>query len=239
MEGLVKGEKRRWVFAAVAAGAIGASGLTLFRQPVATDPGGSAAGQKRSVTLISPQDTAVNDEAVLLDPTPLFLPTKWNATQRAIAPREAGGKFQGFDTPTWNFAENELKLGLPAPIAVPESIAEAVLADAPSVPLVGVGRSDAQIERVVSRKGFIEVFAANSGRAVFKTSLVEGPAGAAAWQPLEFIAAVDPAGLSGPLVLTVRSGVDEVDGFFAGYIAKMLRLGEILAPGLYRISIGP
>jgi hypothetical protein len=56
---------------------------------------------------------------------------------------------------------------------------------------------------------------------------------------MEFVAAVDPAGLVGPLVPTVRSGVEEVDNFFQNYLARTLRVGERLAPGFYRICVGP
>ncbi len=214
--------------------------LALFRGPVVSpDSVGLEKAPQRQVTLISAHDSVVNDEAVLLDPTPLFLPTKWNATQRIIAPPEAGGKFQGYDTPKWSFRENELKLGLPSPVSVPEGIAEAVATDAPAVPLVGLGRSDAQIPTSEARKGYVNVIATRSGRSVWKNGLSEGPPTTGTWQPLEFLAAVDAAGLLGPLVLSVRSGSDEVDGFFASYLSRTLRLGDRLAPGFYRITIGP
>jgi len=53
------------------------------------------------------------------------------------------------------------------------------------------------------------------------------------------MAAVDPAGLVGPVVPTVRSGVSEVDDYFARYLEETLRVGQRLAPGFYRISVGP
>ena len=214
--------------------------ISLFRGPRLNKAEiGGKIEPTREVTLISARDSASNDEAVLLDPTPLFLPTKWNATQRSIAPREAGGKFQGYDTPKWSFRENELKLGLPSPIAVPEGIAEAVVSDASGVPLVGIGHAGSPVASPEARKGFVNVVAARSGRTIWKTIVKENIPPSGAWQPLEFFAAVDPAGLIGPLVLTSRSGNDEVDGFFAGYLSRSLRLGSQLAPGFYRITVGP
>jgi hypothetical protein len=56
---------------------------------------------------------------------------------------------------------------------------------------------------------------------------------------MEFLAAVDPAGLAAPLTLTTRSGVEDVDTYFQNFLAHTLRVGERLAPGFYRISVGP
>jgi hypothetical protein len=53
------------------------------------------------------------------------------------------------------------------------------------------------------------------------------------------VAAIDPTGLAAPLTITTRSGVDEVDAYFQNFLARTLRVGERLAPGFYRISVGP
>jgi hypothetical protein len=60
-----------------------------------------------------------------------------------------------------------------------------------------------------------------------------------AWQPMEFLAAVDPAGLVGPLVITEDSRVEEVNTYFRKYLAQTYRIGERLPPGFYRIIVGP
>ncbi len=83
------------------------------------------------------------------------------------------------------------------------------------------------------------------------TDLEEAPPllRAGAWQPLEFMAAVDPAGLVGSLMPTVRS-VTPPDNHFPQldaealqwlekYLAQKLRVGERLGPGFYRICVGP
>ena len=56
---------------------------------------------------------------------------------------------------------------------------------------------------------------------------------------MEFIAAVDAAGLVGSVVPTVSSGAGEVDEYFGRYLADTLRVGQRLAPGFYLISVGP
>jgi hypothetical protein len=59
------------------------------------------------------------------------------------------------------------------------------------------------------------------------------------WKPMEFMTAVDSAGLVGPPVLTVHSDAAEVDAYFGRYLAETLRIGQRLDPGFYRICVGP
>ena len=59
------------------------------------------------------------------------------------------------------------------------------------------------------------------------------------WQPVEFMAAVDPSGLVGPLVRLVGSGVDAVDTAVKSMLVERLKVGQRLPPGFYRICVGP
>jgi hypothetical protein len=47
------------------------------------------------------------------------------------------------------------------------------------------------------------------------------------------------AGLAGPLVVTESSRVEEVDVHFRRQLRQVFRLGERLAPGVYRVVVGP
>lgn len=241
MTAMPRTTKRRWAAAGAGALVAGVLGAVLFRQPPARPVVSSktALPVQRTVTLLSEADKTVTDESVLLDPTPLFLPTKWNATRREPAPPEPGGRFQGYDAPRVSFTEGELKLRLPEAITVPAGAAEAVTAHAASAVLTGFGRADVPVVAPESRGAFIEIVAAVDGRSFFAQAIPGGPPGKHAWQPVEFMAKVDAAGLVGPLVVATRSGVEEVDGYFANYLVRTLRVGERLPPGFYRISVGP
>jgi hypothetical protein len=65
------------------------------------------------------------------------------------------------------------------------------------------------------------------------------PPGEGEWQPMKFIVAVNATGLVGTLAVTQRSGVEAVDEYFQKYLVHTLRIGQRLAPGFYRISVGP
>lgn len=231
--------KKRWLIAVLLSVGIGGSGLTLFRAPELYLPDRLTNLQPKTVTLIGRADRAISDEAVLLDPTPLFLPTKWNASQRELVASEIGGRYQGFDSPKFSFAEMEVKLGLPPPVRMPAGPGEVVSADALSAGLVGFGRPSARTVALAPRSAYFEVVRAADGKKVLAQSISEPPPVKGAWQPVEFAVGVDSAGLIGPIIVTVRSGVEEVDGFFANQLAKTHRIGERLEPGFYRIFVGP
>jgi hypothetical protein len=109
------------------------------------------------------------------------------------------------------------------------------------MPFLGFGQQAILLKRLPARGGYIEVYDSNTGRLVLgeAVKVSDQPPSADGWEPMEFIAAVDAAGLVGPVVRTVGSGVEQVDGFFTRYLAENLKVGHRLAPGFYRISVGP
>lgn len=231
--------KKRWIIAVLSSVVIGGSGLSLFRTPEHHPADGLTKSKPKTVALIGGADRAISDEAALLDPTPLFLPTRWNASQRELVAPEIGGRYQGFDSPKFSFAETEVKLGLPPPVRMPAGPGDIVSADAWSAGLVGFGRPAARTVSLVRRSAFFEVVRAADGKKVFTQSISEPLPTRGAWQPVEFAAGVDSAGLVGPLTVTVRSGIEEVDSFLSNQLVKTHRIGERLAPGFYRIFVGP
>ena len=244
MESARAGSKRLWAVAAVGAVVIAALLVPWFRLPQSP----SIVAQpvpKPTVELRGGGNIAFSDEAMLRDPTPLFLPTEKNAAQKKMPEIELGRTFLDKETPNWTFADSDLKLNdMFAPEgkgAVNLAPLEALAADTPGSLLLGFGRMELPVDALAPRGGRVEIFAAHGGGRVLAEELEPAarPATAAAWQPLEILATVDAAGLAGPLVVTVRSGVDEVDLHFKNYLARTLKIGERLAPGFYRISIGP
>jgi hypothetical protein len=225
---------------AAAAGLAAAIAIALlFRAPRAS-PAAPAKPPVRPTVGLASMDPALSEEAVLFDPTPLFLPTEWNSTRKELPRREPGDEFTGYpDKPA--FGEDELAIGLPPPIAVPAHLSDALEAYPPGTPFLGFGRTGYRPPVLPDRGAYVEIVAAGTGRLVLAKALLDAqPPGNGTWlQPLEFLVAVDPAGLVGPPVLTVRSGSEEVNGYFRHYLAETLRVGDRLAPGFYRISVGP
>jgi hypothetical protein len=189
------------------------------------------------VELAPTGDSLLNEEVALRDPTPLFLPTQWNAVEDAV--REPGGSFKSY-APNLTFPDAQLKLDV-APLAqVPSKTADAFAIDRPDRPYAGFGRTDTAIAPLPIRGGFVVVTKAESGEVVLQQSVLDDrPPAEGTWEPLEFLVGVDPAGIINTPVLTESSRVAAVDAFFQTYAVKQLHLGERLAPGIYRISIGP
>ncbi len=235
MSAVGRRSKRRWIIAATSAAAITMLVASWFRAPVKTQVSETSAATKPATVSLTRVPTG---EAALLDPTPLFLPTEWNTARKEVKLPESRGAFAGYDA-KWRFDVSELKLGLPTPVRVSANAAEALLIPAPGAPFGGFGRSDAVMEPLIGRGAFIEVVAVGSGRRILAEALTAARApGGGGWQPLEFLAAVDAAGLVS-LDLTARSGLEEVDVYFTRYLAQTLRIGARLAPGFYRICVGP
>ena len=88
----------------------------------------------------------------------------------------------------------------------------------------------------------LEIREVGTGRTVRVPNLAANvvlPDGRAEWQPAEFLVCVTAEGLLGKPVETVSSNVEDVDVFLRDYLAGTLRLGERLAPGMYRVIVGP
>jgi hypothetical protein len=210
--------------------------LLMFLIRVPEPPVAAPAPKPAGVRLV---DSGVIMTTMLLDPTPLFLPTEFNSSRIDYVPREPGGAFAGFPFKK-TFSDSELELHLPPATAVPATPADALAGDPPGAPFIGFGRADPVVEPLSPRGAYVAIVDAGTGRSVLEMTLADAhPPAAAQWRPMEFIAAVDPSGLVGPLVPTSRSGADDVDTYFGHYLADTLRVGQRLAPGFYRITVGP
>ncbi len=233
------GRQYRWVYAVAGAGVMLVAFSLFFRAPGSTQvrplpPAKTPGGAVRLVSLKP-------NEAALTDPTPLFLPTEWNAGQNALpanTQREPGGSFQGYPAKL-AFAETELNLSFPAAIAVPARPADALATDRSGLSFLGLGQTDRPVTQLITRNAYIEVIAAVNGQRLMAQPLANASPPGGAWQPMEFLVAVDAMGLVGPPTLTESSRVAVVDGYFQNYLVKTLHAGQRLAPGFYRICIGP
>jgi hypothetical protein len=236
---------RRWL-AALAAGALAlALGLTFFRLP-----------RPRSAAPVAPpvvqvtrfeagaRQSLLQNQAVFFDPTPLFLPTPWNASQRELPgtvqrkPDEIFGTFPA----KLSFNEDRLVLKLGPVLALPAGPRD-VLARDNRDPFFTFGREDVPLPVLAPRAAYVEVRSTGTGELLLEEELTSTAPLRIDWdsslQPPEYMAAVDRAGLIGPPVLTTGSGSDEVDAYFRDYLARNFRVGERMPPGFYRIVIGP
>lgn len=185
---------------------------------------------------------ANQEQADLYDPTPLFLPTPWNARPPSLAAgtaREPGGWNRDY-APQPTYTEDSARPVFPPPVDVPATPADALAIGTPRVPFAGMGRVDREIPKLNARHAFVEILAASSGQIVLTKVLTDArPPTDSDWQPMEFLVTAAPAGLIGSPRLATSSGVEQVDRYFQDYLVKTLHIGARLAPGFYRIKIGP
>lgn len=234
MRSLVQSAAGRWTVSFVAAIAVVSAVLGLFRLPAISAPQAPAIPAPQLILQWSAgKDGAVDEKNLLTDPTPLFLPTKWNATQRISvnidAPRKLG------DYPP-SFSARSPDQILPPPVEIPAPLDSG----SPMAPLHGFGRHDVEVAPLPARGAFLEIVAEGTGRKVLNRALPDAaPPAENGWQSMEFLVGVDDAGLIATLEPTKLSGSVEVDRYFQRYLAQTLRAGQRLAPGFYRITVGP
>ena len=262
MNSALSGEKTRWVIAAALAGLILSVLMLLFRGPAGTMalppvaapmPPATAPARPRPVVQLAKSGTAdavLAEELVLGDMRPLFLPTEGLSVTLPEPRREPGKTFLDNETLKLTFGEADLNLdrGLP-PVATingqpAQSAAalDALATEGAAGPLAGFGRDPrAAGGALPARGGFVAVVSVATGHQVWAESLPAEarPAGSKPWQPVEFVASVDAAGLTAPLVVTTSSEVEEVDAHYRNFLARGYRIGDRLPPGFYRITVGP
>ncbi len=240
----------RWgVAVAVALTVVGLLSL-LFRPPQPIPPSGQVVEGPPPVQMARPTtaDVVLKDEALVRDLRPLFLPTEFNTT--LAAPRREPGRSILDDEPA-GLGSAEAELGISRnlpPVALLNTLpaekarARDVLAFADAgTGLVGFGRAGGVVTALQHRGGYLEVVAVSTGQRVLAEPLPPslGPTGNREWEPMVLMAAVDAAGLASPLVVTESSHLEEVDAHFRKILAWKFRIGERLAPGFYRIVVGP
>ncbi len=244
------GDRKRWIWA-VGAGVVATAMLgILARAPSSADLRRERpAAQSQQLTPVGiarldgeAANEILEEEAMLRDPSPLFLPSQWSASADVLRGdiwRDPQTSFQDFP-PKLKFAETRLALPMPAVAAVPTRAGEAFDVEQAKRPFAGFGQSGAEVNALPGRMAFVEVVSAGDGQRLISQPLVNAaPPEDVPWRPLEFLVAVDVRGVVGSPVLTESSTVAAVDGYFQDYVVKVLHLGERLDPGFYRVGIGP
>lgn len=245
--------RRTWI-AAGAGAAIVVAGVGFFFSLAAPRgpelaPGAPASPRLVELARTTTENSLLAEEAAMRDLTPLFLPTPRNVMPREPAVREPGDRFLDVQAPQYLFTPAAPPIAQALPPAVtmngkPVAAArpmDVFGADAPPIGLFGLGRGEARVVTVPERGAAIEVTALATGQRVPMAPLPPEarPPTDHAWQPLEFLIVVDPAGLVERPTLVTGSRLPEVDQHFQNYLVRRLQIGERLAPGFYRITIGP
>lgn len=184
-------------------------------------------------------DRVLQERSEFFDPTPLFLPTPRNAGQGGLAAKfvaQPGQVFLDFP-PKPGIGQATLPPYGTDVVSAPEGLAD-VMARANEAPFAGLGEIGQAAKRVEARAAFIEV-KSMQGNVILTSTVGAVAAPRTDFGPMEFLANLSAAGLVGDPLLVSGSGVEEVDNFFRDYLAKSFRLGEKLAPGAYRVVIGP
>jgi small GTP-binding protein len=205
----------RWIAAGV--GTLLVAGTTLlFRAPSrpAVPPSAPKVGVGLMPLARVERDPIAEEEAEFDDPTPLFMPTAWNGSEKPLPRREFAGSFVDFE-PRFAFDAAALNLELAAPIPVPSDPVHALATGSPGNPFLGVGRIDLPRQAPTPRQVRIDVFAEDTGRRVGRYDLAPGTVPSLEgrqWHYLDLLAAVGAASAQIAQLAEHVLGKDEVAG---------------------------
>jgi hypothetical protein len=181
----------------------------------------------------------LREKADIFDPAPLFVPTERNYSQRGLPAalvKQPGGVFGDFGAKL-SFAEGGLTpYALEAPSGA-DSLPE-ILARNNEAPFSGLGEVDAARNPLAVRAALVRINLLGSNE-IKDIDLAGAVPPRTDFPPLEFLVLVGSAGLIGEPVIAQSSGSEDVDGFFLQFLTRTARLGAVLAPGRYRVTVGP
>jgi hypothetical protein len=238
-----------WVFTVLALLVMGFA-LQGIKLPPATPPSPEGAPTQGLELRLRPTaaDTRQDwgEEMALLDPTPLFLPTRWNsggAIGLSALAREAGMVMEDY-APWRAFPDRRAAVNFAGRELVPDTPTDWLKTGRPA--RIGQGlalmRRDSSAQPLPERAGWIEAARAGTGEVSFAGPLrlprdEALPAGL--WRPVDFMAAVGWDGLVGLPTALTSSGDERMDTLLPILLARDLRLAAGLLPGLYRVTVGP
>lgn len=235
-----------WIWVGLGATLLVVGVTTLVRTP-APGPAGLSPQANRDGLLslaagaAAEADANLRAELLYQDPTPLFLPTRWNSGR-------ADGQLNAVATPGASFDSIAAKfvfplahfhLDVPDVVAVPRTALVALSRIDHRVSLAELPREDQSSGGLGPRNGVVEVRGIGSGTVLRRLEIPPGKGTWSVQEPLELLIIVDQAGLiTRP---TVVKSTDEVAVDLEQVTRELhsLRLGGVLGAGIYRILLGP
>jgi len=239
-----------WVFTTLAVLLVGLvlTSLRLPREELAPDTGrATPRGLELNLRPAAPAaGVGWREEMALLDPTPLFLPTPWNsggAARLVSSPRESGLMLEDF-APWWAFPARRATVSFEMPVEVPASPGAALASgrEARAGEALALMRADLTARPLDARSGWIEVAETGSGEVRFAGPLRLAPGVSPRgdlWRAVDFLVAINRHGLVSQPTALNSSGSEFMDSILPGALARDPRMSTGLAPGRYRITVGP
>ncbi len=248
-----------WWVAAVAVVFVVAAVVVLLRPPGEESPALAkrpASPQRPAVSKVDlarldegPAGRLLREQATIFDPTPLFLPTRWNAGQQPLPANVVHQPWQVFSPFKFKpeFSDEDLKLPIHSTQAVPQSPLD-LLRQPSHDPFVGFDRRDEKLVPLPPRYGLAQVWRLSDGRLELSQpidkQILKGEK-QIEWRPIQFLVVVTVTGFLGRPVLMDSDGTggganaEEIESFLRDYLVENLHLGARLQPGVYRVEMGP
>lgn len=178
----------------------------------------------------------VQEQAMLLDSAPLFLPTAWN-TSHFVIPRRDAGQSAMFEPYPQSVSLDALTI---LPEAEPHAVRSLFERAGRETLVYSLGDAPAREPSVTRRAAHLQVSAVDGGAELLSVDIppISQVASEQLWQPAQFWILIDKGGIVGPPVLATSSGSGELDEHLRASITEEKSLRN-LPSGYYRIDVGP
>jgi len=188
-------------------------------------------------------DAVLQDRLRLLDPTPLFLPSSLSSSRLNVdlADREEAGVLSNYEprlvADAWG--SGGAASWMSGPVA---GGLDVVAASEVRLPFLGMGKGRAGLKSLPERWAIADVYAASDRTRVgrfFLSPTERGDFPASLWSPVELMVVIAADGAAAAPEVVTGSGISEVDHYMIDAVRSALGLGGGLAPGTYRLVVGP
>lgn len=218
------------------------AGFFIFRVVAEPEIKTSQPNPKVSVASSSKAAEALIAMAELADSEPLFLPTRWNATTSPVQVVSARLNASPFDTfPPEIALDSATFKAQTSPRSNANVLPEEVLTLEPGTVFSTFG-SDLSLPPVEQPKGpVMEIYDFETGQLLGTYPFTVDALGETApesWRFAEFQVFVEDTGLLGDPLLVTSTDQEELDRALGRFLLRRLK-SDSLAPGYYRIVIGP
>lgn len=236
---------------ALIAGVTAVMNIVYLPAPTPRAPAGEPGALKLAYTGDN-RNRLLDEEARLLDPAPLFLPTQYNFTQAEtgkITRREPDQAFHSYPA-SFAYPDDTFAVRFSDALKIPENPVDALDYGHTQTPYANLGRVEQNEKPLAPRQAHLEVVQIKTGQTLLGLSIPYPDSPAAElpealvigdWRPLEYLVAIDVAGVASPPTLMKGAAAPALVQYFANHLGRTLHLGarRELPPGIYILRVGP